>query len=141
WVVDMFSYLIEHPRWIPADRLSQIDVRAGADTGRIYRVYPRGKALRPIRDLGKIPTAELAWAMDTPNGTERDRVHLALLSRHDNSILQTLETIFQKSRHVAARLQALCAMDGLAKLIPAGWLEQALQDKEPAIRSHAIRLS
>src|SRR6185369_2625863 len=46
WVVDMYRYLIEHPRWIPADRLSQIDVRAGDDKGRIYRVYPRGKALR-----------------------------------------------------------------------------------------------
>jgi putative membrane-bound dehydrogenase-like protein len=38
WVVDMYRFVIEHPRWISAERLKQLDVRAGADKGRIYRV-------------------------------------------------------------------------------------------------------
>ena len=30
YVVDMYRFLIEHPRWIAPERLKQIDVRAGA---------------------------------------------------------------------------------------------------------------
>jgi putative membrane-bound dehydrogenase-like protein len=37
WVVDMYRHVIEHPRWIPSNRLAQLDVRAGHDKGRIYR--------------------------------------------------------------------------------------------------------
>ena len=33
YVVDMYRFLIEHPRWIPAARLAKIDVRAGAVDG------------------------------------------------------------------------------------------------------------
>jgi len=38
WVVDMYRFVVEHPRWISAERLKQFDVRAGADKGRIYRI-------------------------------------------------------------------------------------------------------
>src|SRR6185369_14038680 len=87
WVVDMYRFLIEHPRWIPADRLAQIDMRAGDDKGRIYRVCPKGAKLRPTRDLGKLGSTELAAALETPNGTERDRIHLALLNRKDSAVV------------------------------------------------------
>ena len=75
WVVDMYRFVIEHPRWITPERLAKLDVRAGDDKGRIYRVYPKGKKLRPIRDLTRLSPAQLAAALDTANGTERDRVH------------------------------------------------------------------
>jgi hypothetical protein len=38
YIVDMYRFLIEHPRWIPTERLAKIEVRAGAEMGRIYRV-------------------------------------------------------------------------------------------------------
>ena len=38
WVVDMYRYIIENPRWIPENELAGLDVRAGAALGRIYRV-------------------------------------------------------------------------------------------------------
>jgi hypothetical protein len=50
----------------------------------------QGKDLRPIRDLTKLPTPELAAALDTPNATERDRVHLELLRRADRKAEETL---------------------------------------------------
>ncbi len=42
WVVDMYRSVIEHPRWISPDLLARLDVRGGADKGRIYRVVPEG---------------------------------------------------------------------------------------------------
>jgi putative membrane-bound dehydrogenase-like protein len=38
WVVDMHRYVIEHPEWIPAPWQKVLDLRAGHDRGRIYRV-------------------------------------------------------------------------------------------------------
>ena len=59
WIVDMYRFVIEHPRWIPPERLKLLDARAGADLGRIYRVYPSGAALRPISDLAKQSLVDL----------------------------------------------------------------------------------
>ena len=38
WVVDMYRFIIEDPRWIPEQELAPLDVRAGSMLGRIYRV-------------------------------------------------------------------------------------------------------
>ena len=40
WVADMYRAVIEHPEWIPDDWEKRLDLRAGSDQGRIYRVYP-----------------------------------------------------------------------------------------------------
>ena len=48
WVADMYRQVIEHPEWIPEEWQKRLDLRAGHDKGRIYRVYPVGKKPRPI---------------------------------------------------------------------------------------------
>ena len=139
YIVDMYRFVIEHPRWIPAERLARLDVRAGEDKGRIYRIVPKSKKLRPIPDLTKIGTARLATLLDTPNGTERDRIHQELICRGDQSASHPLETLAQESKSAAVRVQALCVLDGLRAL---DWNEvsAALSDQHPAVRANAIRL-
>ena len=44
----MYRMIIEHPKWITADRLARINVRAGDTMGRIYRVVPDDSPARPI---------------------------------------------------------------------------------------------
>src|SRR5262249_20640126 len=46
YIADMYRLVIEHPEWIPKDAQQHLDLRAGADKGRIYRVYPEGAKLR-----------------------------------------------------------------------------------------------
>lgn len=140
YVVDMYRFVIEHPRWIPPERLAKLDVRAGADKGRIYRIVPVGGKLRPIRDLTGLSTIELAGALNSTNGTERDRVHLELLRRKDKVAVAPLVELFQQSEWPAARLQALCVLDGLNALTR-DLLENAINDGHPAVRRQAIRLS
>jgi len=115
-VVDMYRFLIEHPRWIPAERLARLDIRAGAGMGRLYRVRPPGQPLRPVRDLTRLAPPALAKALNSPNGTERDRVHAELLHRRDPASAETLVRLAHAAVSEAARLQALCALDGLGLL-------------------------
>jgi putative membrane-bound dehydrogenase-like protein len=140
WIVDMYRFVIEHPRWIPPERLAKLDVRAGADKGRIYRVYPRAKKPRPIRDLTRLDAKELVAALDSPNGTERDRVHLEILRRKDHIAVAPLIELLKSDKPPAVKLLALCALDGIKALTPS-LLEGALDDANPALRRHAIRLS
>jgi len=140
WIVDMYRFVVEHPRWIPPERLAKLDVRAGDDKGRIYRVVPVGTMLRPIRDLSKLSTKALVAVLATPNGTERDRVHLELLRRGDKAAAAPLAQLVKGGELSAVRLQALCVLDGL-RVLPPDLLEAALNDPHPAIRRHAIRLS
>jgi hypothetical protein len=140
YVVDMYRFLIEHPRWIPADRLAQLDVRAGADMGRIYRVRPSDQKLRPVRDLTKLSDGELATALDSPSGTERDRVHVELLARRSVAVSHPLMELATKGGSPAVRVQALAALDGIGALAPSV-IEAALKDPSPQVRRHALRLA
>jgi putative membrane-bound dehydrogenase-like protein len=140
WIVDMYRFVVEHPRWIPPERVAKLDVRAGDDKGRIYRVAPIGQTLRPIRDLSKLSTEDLAAGLSTPNGTERDRVHFEILRRGDRAAIAPLTKLVKGNELPTVRLQALCALDGLGPTSPE-LLEATLADPHPAIRGYAIRLS
>ncbi|MBI5773780.1 MAG: c-type cytochrome, partial [Verrucomicrobia bacterium] len=140
YIVDMYRAVIEHTRWIPADKLATLDVRAGDTMGRIYRVYPKGAKLRPIRDLTRLDAKELAAALDTPNGTTRDLVHLQLLHRNERAAAPLLERLAASSELPAVRVQALSALDGLrARASPV--LLKALEDRDAQVRRIAVRLS
>ena len=140
WIVDMYRFVVEHPRWIPPERLAKLDVRAGDDRGRIYRVYPKGKRLQPIADLTKLSTSELVAHLAKANGTERDRAHLELVRRRDSSAAALLVQLISGREPAAVRVQALSVLDGQHALSP-DLLEATLNDPDPAIRRHAIRLS
>ncbi len=81
YVVDMYRFVIEHPRWIPPERLQELDVRAGADRGRIYRIVRQGSTRRPVRNLAALGDEALVVALNTPNGPTRDLAHREMLRR------------------------------------------------------------
>jgi len=140
YIVDMYRFVIEHPRWIPAERLAKLDVRAGADQGRIYRVVPQGTRISPPRNLRKLSTTKLVATLDTPNGTLRDLAHLELTQRGDKAAIRPLAELATKANLPAVRLQALCVLDGLNAVTPP-LVVNALADSHAAVRANAIRLS
>lgn len=140
WVLDMYRFVIEHPEWIADDLEETLDLRAGHDRGRIYRVYPVHKEPRPIPRLDKLDTAGLVAALDSPNGWQRDMAHQMLLWRADRAAVEPLEAIVAGHRRALARLHALCVLDGLGSLRPEVAL-RALVDEHPGVRRHAIRVS
>ncbi|HXY35634.1 MAG TPA: PVC-type heme-binding CxxCH protein, partial [Planctomycetaceae bacterium] len=139
WVVDMYRMIIEHPKWITADRLARIDPRAGDNKGRIYRIVPEDKPARPWPNLAKMNSDELVAALDSPGGWQRDMVQFMLVERGDKSVIPALAKMAAENSRAQTRLQALCALDGLNGLTPA-LLETALRDKHPGVRRNAVRL-
>jgi putative membrane-bound dehydrogenase-like protein len=140
WVVDMYRFVIEHPRWIPPEDLKQLDVRAGAGMGRIYRVRPKDLPISSWPRLDKLDSVGLVAALDSANGWQRDMAMQLLVWNADKAAVPLLEKVARGSKHPEARLHALCALDGLNALAP-GPIQTALGDEHPGIRRHAVRLA
>jgi putative membrane-bound dehydrogenase-like protein len=140
WVADMYRQVIEHPEWIPKDWQARLDLRAGANKGRIYRVYPVGQKPRAIPRLDKLSTAELVAALDSPNGWQRDLVQQMLIQKNHREAVPLLEKQAQENSRPQCRLHALCTLDGMNALSAAA-LEKALGDTCAGVRRHAVRLS
>jgi putative membrane-bound dehydrogenase-like protein len=140
WVADMYRQTIEHPEWIPQEVQEQIDLRAGHDRGRIYRVYPVGKQPRKIPRLDVFTTAELVAALDSPSGWQRDMVQQLLLWRNDSSAIPALAKLAAGCARAEARVQALWTLELLGGLTPQ-LIRGAMADQHPGVRRHAVRLA
>lgn len=149
WVVDMYRYLIEHPRWVAHDRLANIDPRAGSKHGRIYRIVPESKPLRKIPDVKEMSANKLASPLNSPNGPLRDLAHRQLLLNDDQLFCLELAAINSKSNpKPKTRLQSLCALEGIGDFadlekIGATPIIKAhvFMDAHPEIRRHGLRIS
>ncbi|HET6574553.1 MAG TPA: PVC-type heme-binding CxxCH protein [Fimbriiglobus sp.] len=153
WVVDMYRYVIEHPQWIPPDWQKRLDLRAGHDMGRIYRVVRESGPLAPRADgadrsrserttfprLDKLDTAGLVAALDSPSGWQRDMAHRMLVWRSDKAAVPLLEKLARKSLNPLARLHAYCVLDGMNALT-AETLLKARGEKHPLVVRRLIRL-
>src|SRR5437016_2856408 len=135
----MYRAVIEHQAWIPLDWRKRLDLRAGHDKGRIYRVYPTGKKPRPIPRLDRLDTAGLVAALDSPNGWQRDTAQQLLIRRADPVSVALLEKFLVECKRPLGRLHALCTLDGLHGLSNQ-ILARALRDEHPGVRRHAVRL-
>jgi putative membrane-bound dehydrogenase-like protein len=140
YIADMYRLVIEHPQWIPDDVKDRLDLRAGHDKGRIYRVYPMGAQLRKNPRLDQLDTAGLVAALDSPNGWQRDTAQRLLVERADPYAAKLLQALFAKSTNPKARLQALCTLDGLSA-VTQEIAKNAFNDPHPAVREHAVRIS
>lgn len=140
WVVDMYRYVIEHPIWIPPDTLATLDTRAGSTMGRIYRVVPEKTAARPIVRLSTLRGRELAAAMETPNGTQRDLVQQLIQWNQDVAATEGLQKLCAESELPAVRLQALATLANL-NAVTVENVKLALRDQDAHVRREAVRVS
>ncbi len=140
YVADMYRLVIEHPEWIPAEMQKRLDLRAGADMGRIYRVYPEGATLRRVPNLTKLSASELVEALDSPNGWQRDTAQRLLIERGDKSVVGKLESFAKSAKSAKVRVQVLWTMGVLGALSEQA-IVTALKDESAAVREHAVKLS
>ncbi|HSH17246.1 MAG TPA: PVC-type heme-binding CxxCH protein [Verrucomicrobiae bacterium] len=140
YVADMYRLMIEHPEWISPELQARVDLRAGSDRGRIYRVVPDGVEPRPIPDLTKLDDHELATAMNSPSGWQRDTVQRLLLERKATFATIDLARLLEPTFAPQIRLQSLATM-GMLGTLDQKYLLQALNDPHPAVRCEALRQS
>ncbi len=139
YVVDMYRLVIEHPRWIPPEELAQVDVRAGYDRGRIYRIYRKDHPPRKMLHLDKLDTAGLVAALDSPNGPQRDMAMEMLWWKKDKEAAKPLEKFLTISDRPETRLSVLCTLEGLHAL-NLELLQKAAKDTHPGVRRHIARI-
>jgi len=140
YITDMYRFVLEHPEWISPEMQARLDLRAGEDKGRIYRVVPEGKPLRRVPNLAKLASRELVAAMNSPSGWQRDTAQRLLFERADRSAGERLENLLTITHAPQVRLQTLATLGMLGALTPET-LISALADPHPAVRCEALRQS
>ena len=132
WIVDMYRFVVEHPRWIPAAKLAELDVRAGATMGRLWRVVKKGAERRKVADLASADVGQLREALASRNGVVRDLAHRELLDRVEPRVPRSAADAIESGapRGVEATARSMRATAPAAKVQEAwcfaqlGWLDE-----------------
>ncbi|HWB00719.1 MAG TPA: PVC-type heme-binding CxxCH protein, partial [Pirellulales bacterium] len=139
-VLDMYRENIEHPWSIPEDIHAAVDLEAGRDMGRLWRLTPPGfKPGKPPR-LGAASSAELVATLENPNGWWRETAQRLLFERQDRSIVPALRELVKHGRTPLARLHALWTLEGLESLDNDD-VRIGLHDTTAGVRENALRLA
>jgi putative membrane-bound dehydrogenase-like protein len=139
YVIDMHREVIEHPWSLPENMKKFLDLNSGNDRGRIFRVAPDGfKQPKRIR-LDKASLAYLVRTLEHPNAWHRETAARLIYERQDRQAIPMLLALAEKSQSPLGRLHALSALDGLGGLSEKVVL-RALNDSDPHVREHAIKL-
>src|SRR5262245_16028892 len=140
YVLDMYRHVIQGADFLPAAILKHLDVGAGFDRGRLYRVVPEGfQRPRPPR-LGRASSAEPVALLEHPNGWHRDTASRLLYQRQDPAAVAPLKQLADGSPSALGRMHALYALDGL-KALDAATALCGLRDSDARVREHALRLA
>lgn len=139
-IVDMYRYLIEHPKWLSPEAVAKLNVRAGDTRGRIYRVSRKDQQRKPIPNLKKLSAIELANLLKSSNGILRDMVQQELVMRSNAEMIPLIKSIAGNADLPESRVQALSTLEGLQAL-DADLLLARINDPHAGVRKEAIRLS
>ena len=140
WLADMYRAVIEHPKWIPDEWLARLDVRAGHDRGRIYRVWRGDARPGPLPDLTVLADDALVIELRSPNGTRRDLAQRLLVERRATGAVPRLVDLARSDAAAPSRLHAVGTLLGLNELRD-DLLVNLLSDDDPAVLCFTLRLA
>jgi putative membrane-bound dehydrogenase-like protein len=140
YLADMYRELYEHPDAIPPSARKYLDLLAGNDRGRIYRIVPEGFQQPPPVRLGGLSTEKLVGLLEHANGWHRNTASRLLYERHDLRAVEPLVKLAAESDSPLGRMHAMWMLAGLDRLTPEVVLAR-LADDHPRVRDHAVRLA
>jgi len=140
YIADLYREILDFSDGIPESIKRFKDLSRGNDRGRIYRVVPEGFQQSPLPRLGRFSTAELVATLNHPNAWHRETASRLLYTRQDKSAIPALARLSEDAPSALGRLHALYALDGLDALAE-GYVLRALDDRDPGVREHGVRLS
>ncbi len=141
WLLDLQRDVIEHPEWIPDDIERELDLYAGNDRGRIYRITGRGGLEVPEVSLGDLES--LLEALGHSNRWWRDTARRLLLERlqvrpeETVRVVEALQGLIRSSPEPRARVQALWTLRSLGELDRSS-MEILLADPDPRVREATL---
>jgi putative membrane-bound dehydrogenase-like protein len=140
YVLDMHRVIIEHPEWIPDEMEAKMDLNAGKEEGRIYRITPKGGLPRVTPKFSRENLAETITHVGHKNKWWRETAQRLLVEWGDVAAISPLVQIFRESDNSLARLHALWTLEGMDALESVD-VERALQDAHAGIRENALRIA
>lgn len=140
YLADMYREIYEHPDAVPASARMHLDLLAGQDRGRVYRIVPDGFRQPPPVRLGGKSTAELVKLLEHSNGWHRNTASRLLFERQDPKAIEPIEQLAAESSSALGRMHALYALAG-QQALTANLVRARLDDPEPRVREHAVLLS
>lgn len=147
WVVDMYRFVVEHPRWIPPDRLAGLDPRGGAERGRIYRIRNRTDRLAPLPRFPADDPVALAATLASDIGPARDIAQRLLLAwagagaprEQREAAITAVQRSLRKAAHPGARVQCAAVLHHLGGLD--GEWPALLDSHDPRVARFALGLA
>ncbi|MCP5519489.1 MAG: c-type cytochrome [Verrucomicrobiales bacterium] len=150
YVVDMYRAVIEHPEWIPDELEKDMDLYAGTNQGRIYRIAPQGGLPRVKPEFPRDDLATVVGHLAHPNKWWRDTAQRLLVDWNDPRSAPLLRNLARTSANPKARVHALWTLHGLKPAVAtagvAGCLTEdlllsALHDPHEGVRENALILA
>jgi putative membrane-bound dehydrogenase-like protein len=139
YLIDMQRDVIEHPDYIPEPVRQKLNLRAGEDRGRIYRITPEGGLAPRKANLRGAASGELVAHLGDANSWWRRTAQRVLVERQDKSAVPALKALADGSSPLG-RLHALWALQGMGALDEA-LIVRALSDAQAGIRENALVLA
>ncbi len=139
-VVDVCREVIEHPKSLAPSIKQHLDLNAGRDRGRIYRVIAKNSQPRLNPDFTKLKPEELASSLNHPNAWHRETASRLIHELQPVSIKSSLQEMVTTASRPQGRLHALYALDSLDALA-AEVVHEAMKDSHPQVRKHALCLA
>jgi putative membrane-bound dehydrogenase-like protein len=139
YVIDMQRDVIEHPDYIPDAVRAKLDLRAGEDRGRIYRIVPKEGLEKERIDLAQASVPQLVAELAHRNMARRLTAQRLLVQRQEGSAADQVAGVALRHPYAPGRVHALWTLHGLRRLDPAVII-QALQDKDEGVRENAVLL-
>jgi putative membrane-bound dehydrogenase-like protein len=137
YVLDMHREVIEHPEWIPDEIEQELDLNAGKNQGRIYRVWPKTHTSNPKWNFDK---THLVEALGHPNQWVRTTAQRILVTESEGNFGSALSEVLAGSDSQLQRLHALWTLEGRGELSDAD-LHGALADPIAGIRENALKIA
>jgi hypothetical protein len=119
WVVDMYREVIEHPKWIPEAWLKQLDVYAGNEQGRIYRILPKAADAPLPGSLVDADNEQLITHLQSPIGPLRDLDWRFLIERLQDESAETPAALLKLAEDASSpqgRVHALSILEVAGRL-------------------------
>ena len=142
YLLDMHREVIEHPEWIPDELEINMDLKAGREQGRIYKITSKNKNNRKdnsIVTLDKNDTGQLLQAFFSDNQWMRMTAQRLLVTTGNQSVVSELRQLYENSSEELVRLHSLWTLEGLNTL-DNELLLNALGDSSVGIRENALKI-
>jgi len=139
WVLDMYRRVIEHPTWIPEEWLARLDVRAGQDQGRIYRVYQEGYKPTNKLSMANASIDALVRMLGDESAAIADLAQQQLIWNHasNQKLTELLQTELRQSDSPRTRVRAIAILLYLNKMSSSDW-RTAMEDKDARVLKFAL---